>query len=367
MSRAGKNITTKEQGFSLLEMMIAMVIGLTLISGAITVFSGSRKSIDLNSALTDIQDNARFAMDTITRDLRMAGFQGCVDINTSAAKILADASPTMDYFNTAVVASVVESATAWNPPESDAFTIPNTRAIPVPGTHALSVQFGSPQTFTFEPMKTVDAEIVLDSTDSGLADGDLALISNCQVADIFEITSANGSTLQHTSDGNTDKRLSAPYGIAGNDNMTRVMRFEANIYYIGDTKRTNGAGDQIFSLYKQTLPYNTTNIPIEMIEGVANMQIRLGIRDPGDTNDNGLTFVSPDDVAGTSGRVEVVQFGLLMQSYDSILEVDDESTYALAGTTLSPAPAPVDSAVAYPSDRRMKLAFNTTVKIRNRR
>ena len=357
----------KQHGFSLLELMIAMAIGLTLISGAITVFSGSRKSIDLNSALTDIQDSARFAMDSMTRDIRMAGFQGCVDINTSVATILADDAPTTNYFDTALTASVVQNDGTWVPAEPIGFTIPDDRAAPIAGTHALSVQFGSPQTLTFQPLAKVDANIILDNDDSGLVDGDLALISNCQVADIFEITSANGNTLQHSSDGNTDTRLSAPYGITGTDNMARVMRFEANIYYIGNSNRTNGAGDEIYSLYKQTLPYTSANRPIEMIEGVANMQIRLGIRDPGETNDNGLTFVSPDDVAGVAGRVEVVQVGLLMQSYDAILEADDTSTYTIAGTRLSPSAAPVDEASAYPSDRRMKLAFNTTVKIRNRR
>jgi len=356
-----------EQGFSLLEMMIAMAIGLTLIASAITVFSGSRKSIDLNSALTDIQDSARFAMDTMTRDVRMAGFQGCVDINTSSATLLADAAPTTNFYDTAVTASVIQDDGSWLPEQPIGFDIPATRAAPIAGTHALSVQFGSADTFEFAPLERVDSDIVLYDANSGIFEGDLALISNCQVADIFEITSANGATLQHSSDGNTDKRLSAPYGFAGTINLARVMRFEANIYYIGDTQRKNGSGDVIYSLYKQTLPYDKTNLPIEMIEGVANLQIRLGIRDPGETDDRGLTFVSPSDVAGQPGRVEVVQIGLLMQSYDAILDVEDASTYTIAGTMLSPSDSPVDPASSYPSDKRMKLAFNTTVKIRNRR
>ncbi len=357
----------KQEGFSLLEMMIAMAIGLTLIAGAVTVFSGSRKSIDMNQALTDIQDSARFAMNSITSDIRMAGFQGCVDINTSAATILADTAPTANYFQTALTASVIQANGSWVPEEPLGFIPPKKRGAPIPGTHALSVQFGSPETYTFEPMASVDADIVLDAANIDLVGGDLALISNCQIADIFQVTSSNDTTLQHSSDGNSDKRLSAPYGQAGNDNLARVMRFEANIYYIGDTERTNGAGDAIYSLYKQTLPYGDSNIPIEMVEGVANLQIRLGVRDPGDNNDNGLTFVSPDDLGSVTGRVEVVQFGLLMQSFDPILDTEDTSTYAIAGTTLSPASAPADAASEYPSDKRMKLAFNTTVKIRNRR
>jgi len=357
----------RTSGFTLVELMIAMALGLLVIASAITVFSGSRKSIELNSALTDIQDSARFAMDTITRDIRMSGFQGCVDINTLAAKIYADEAPTTDYFNTAITASVIEDAGIWNPEQPIGFDIPNDRAVPVPGTHALSVQFGSPETYTFTPMATIDADIVLDVEDAMLVEGDLALISNCQVADIFAVTSYSGSTIQHTASRNSDKRLSAPYGLAGADNRARIMRFEANIYYIGDTNRVNDHGDRIFSLYKQTLPYSNDNLPIEMIEGVANLQIRLGFRDSENTHNEGLTFVSPDDADATPGRIDVVQFGLLMQSYDSVLEADDTSTYFIAGTRLLPKEEPFDSSIAYASDRRMKLAFNTTVKIRNRR
>lgn len=357
---------SREHGFTLVELMIAMAIGLMVIASAVTVFSGSRKSIDLNSALTDIQDSARFALDAITRDIRMAGFQGCVGVS-AAANVLAMAAPTDDYFASAITASTIGAAGNWAPVEPLGFNPPADRGAPVPGTHALSVQFGSAQTYTFTPLTTVSSDITLDSDQSGLIDGDLALISNCQVADIFEITSSSGTTLQHSSSANFDKRLSAPYGQAGPNNRARVMRFEANIYYIGDTQRENGDGDKIYSLYKQTLPYSDANRPIEMIEGVANLRIKLGYRNTDDTTDRGITYVLPEDAAVTAGRVDVVQIGLLMQSYDSVLDKVDESTYYIAGTALRPAAPPVDSNTSYAADKRMKLSFNTTVKIRNRR
>ncbi len=354
-------------GFTLVELMIAMALGLTVIASAVTVFSGSRKSVELNAALTDIQDSARFAMDAITRDIRMSGFQGCVDINSATAKILADDAPTDDYFNSAISASLIGDAGQWTPEAPLGFIKPIDRAEPVPGTHALSVQFGSPVTYTFQPMATIDADIVLDVDDSGLAEGDLALVSNCQVADIFKVTSYSGVSVQHSSAGNIDKRLSAPYGLAGPNNRARIMRFEANIYFIGDTKRVNGNGDKVYSLYKQTLPYTAENRPIEMIEGVANMKIKLGFRNPTNPADTGITFVSPEDAETTEGRVEVVQIGLLMQSYDSILDKDDASTYYISGTRLEPASEPIDATTQFAQDKRLKLAFNTSVKIRNRR
>jgi type IV pilus assembly protein PilW len=356
----------KQLGLSLIELMLAMVIGLSIIASAVTVFSGSRKSSDLNAALTEMQDNARFAMDTIGRELRMAGFQGCVDINTSTAKVIANNAPTDNYFATSASASLIQADGTWLPAAPLGFNIPDTVGAPVPGTHALSVQFGSPSTFTFQPMATPNADVVLNSTDSGLVNGDLVLISNCQVADIFSVTNADGATLQHSSSGNRDNNLSAPYGLtaSGND-LARIMRFEANIYYIGDTTRMNGAGQAIYSLYKQSLPY--TNPPIEMVEGVANMQLQLGFRGDATPDDQGITYVRPENAAGVSGRMQVVRFGLLMQSYDPILEQEDTSTYFIAGQRLAPTEGTVNPSNSYPKDNRLKLAFNSTVKIRNRR
>jgi len=366
MNVSQQTTANRQRGLSLIELMLAMVIGLSVVASAVTVMSGSRQSSYLNSALTEMQDNARFAMDTISRELRMAGFQGCVDINTSSAKVLANNAPTDNYFTSSASASLIQQDGSWLPAAPMGFNIPDDVGAPVPGTHALSVQFGSPSTFTFQPMATPNSDVVLNSDNSGLVNGDLVLISDCQVADIFSVTNADGATLQHSSSGNRDNNLSAPYGLSAvTNNLARIMRFEANIYYIGDTKRTNGAGHAIYSLYKQSLPYS--NPPIEMVEGVSNLQLQLGFRGNATPDDKGITFVRPNNAAGVGGRMEVVQVGLLMQSYDPILEQNDNSTYFIAGTRLAPAAAPVNSSNSYPQDRRLKLAFNSTVKIRNRR
>ncbi len=360
-------ITTpdKQVGFSIIELMISMVIGLVLIGSMVTAFSSSQRSVALNSTLTQLQDNGRFAMDSMIRDARMAGFQGCIDINSASATIRSDTAPTENFYDTAVQASTITNTSAFDPPMHPSFIVPTDVGKPIPGTDAISLQFGSPLAYTFIPMSSADSDIVLDNAESDFVTGDIALISNCQVADIFTITNSSGASLQHTALGNKDRLLSAPYGSSGEGNLPRLMRFEANIYYIGDTTRTNSSGDPIHSLYKQTLPY--TNPPIEMIEGVANLKIKLGLRDPDPTSER-LRFVAPDEVNLFDGQIELVQFGILVQSYNKVLTQDELINYSLAGYTLTPSKAnEVDAAIAYAADGRMKLAFNATVSIRNRR
>ena len=67
----------KQQGLTLIELLIAMLIGTLLILGASSMFIANKrvyKEVDYQGRLAE---NARFAMEMMIRDLRMAGFIGC--------------------------------------------------------------------------------------------------------------------------------------------------------------------------------------------------------------------------------------------------------------------------------------------------
>lgn len=67
----------RQQGFSLVELMISLVLGLLLSAGVVTVFLSSKKAYQTQDAVSQIQENARFAEEFIARDTRMAGYSGC--------------------------------------------------------------------------------------------------------------------------------------------------------------------------------------------------------------------------------------------------------------------------------------------------
>ncbi len=372
MTRPGR-APRRERGLSLVELMIATVVGILVIGGIVTVFSGSRRTAELNRTMTELQEGARFALESMVRDVRMAGFQGCVSIAEKPATLRGDALPTSDFAATAFTAARVDTASSWSPELPGNFVPPaaGTRGAPVPGTHAVSVQFGNPSTHRIDPMLQVDDDVVLAETTAeaaGFGSGGYALVSDCEVADVFRISATNGAALRHDGAVNGgDPRLSAPYGAGGEGTRPRVMRFEANVYWVGDTGRTNAAGDAVTSLFRQTLPYGTSgNPPIEMVEGVANLKVRVGLRQTGDVlAAERLTFVPPEDSAAAGFLPASVEIGLLVQSHDRVADAPDARTYRLAGTTLSPGTA--GAATAYAADRRLRLAFNTTVSIRNRR
>ena len=66
----------RQSGVSLIELMVALTIGLVLLGGLTYVFVNSSKSQRVGQEQAQENDNARYAMDTLTSDLHMAGYYG---------------------------------------------------------------------------------------------------------------------------------------------------------------------------------------------------------------------------------------------------------------------------------------------------
>ncbi|MFK7892802.1 MAG: PilW family protein [Granulosicoccus sp.] len=366
----------KNNGFSLVELLVATAVGLVLLSGMFTVLQGNLRSSDLNSSMSDIQESARFAMNRLADSIRMSGFQGCLDVNSGAAVVLSNDKPTINLSDTAAYASVISADNSWNPAPPNGFSTGNHTA--VPGTHALVLQYGDPATYPlFEQLSSggipdpngpvvVDTSPGISARNFDLVAGDFALISNCSYANIFQITSVaiNGNTasIGHDASLNETSALGYGFGDASSIRETRVMRFVSNVFYVGDTGLTNDAGNSITALYQQSLPYGdvVNNPPVELIRGVENLRISFGVR----TGSESMTYMQPDDPVFDPAMVASIRLGLLMSSYDTILQDNDTNTYVLAGQAVT---KPGASDVTHAGDKRYRLAFNTTIKIRNRR
>ncbi|NVK21453.1 MAG: PilW family protein [Kangiellaceae bacterium] len=64
----------KSQAFTLVELMVAMVIGLIIIAGIFMVFLSSKQTYRLTSSMTQVHDNGRFAMNYLVKDVQKAGW-----------------------------------------------------------------------------------------------------------------------------------------------------------------------------------------------------------------------------------------------------------------------------------------------------
>ncbi len=61
-------------GFSLAELIVAMAVGLILLSAVYNLFSIQNKQLSNQEQLAELQQNARMGMDMLVRDIRMAGY-----------------------------------------------------------------------------------------------------------------------------------------------------------------------------------------------------------------------------------------------------------------------------------------------------
>lgn len=69
-----------QSGYSLIELMIAMVLGAFLIGGAATVFVQGSATQRLSQSISRVQENARFAINVVEPDVRLAGMYGRVNV-----------------------------------------------------------------------------------------------------------------------------------------------------------------------------------------------------------------------------------------------------------------------------------------------
>lgn len=69
-----------QRGFGLVELMVAMTLGLILVLGVSQIFIAGKQSFVVQQHTAALQENARFLLNRISRDLRQTGMFGCLDL-----------------------------------------------------------------------------------------------------------------------------------------------------------------------------------------------------------------------------------------------------------------------------------------------
>ncbi len=85
-----------EQGFTMVELVVALTISLVLMGIAVKIFLVQQKAYNVQEQLSEMQQNIRAAMDMIVRETKMAGYNPTeasfngITYDTSQLRILAD-------------------------------------------------------------------------------------------------------------------------------------------------------------------------------------------------------------------------------------------------------------------------------------
>jgi len=81
----------KQQGFTLLEIFVALAIGLVLIGGVLSVFVGMKTTTQETSSMGELQENGRFAVSLLTDDLLRQNLWGDLSSNLSSTLLISPA------------------------------------------------------------------------------------------------------------------------------------------------------------------------------------------------------------------------------------------------------------------------------------
>ena len=110
--KSGGTVAGRQQaGLSLIELMIAITLGVMLVLGMVEVFGTTRAAYQTASSLSRLQEGGRFAMEFIRGDLRMGGQWGCFNEYAAQRKVHNHLSTT--FVNTGSEFRPVETGAAW--------------------------------------------------------------------------------------------------------------------------------------------------------------------------------------------------------------------------------------------------------------
>lgn len=319
-------------GFTLVELMISIVLGLVLTVVVAEVYLNSKKTYRVSDNLSRVQENGRYFLEELGRDIRMAGFIGCA----KSAPITNNAVPA-----TSAWLAFSQAVNGYELP-----SVPGglTTAEVLAGTDVIKVQraIGSDTRLTGN-MGVVNANVQIGSNPDNFVVDDILLVADCTAADIFRannVSSGSGTvTISHSAASNSSVNLSKPYGLDA-----EIMRLSTNIYYIG----TGASGCPANTLCRKVLS-GITLVAQPLIDNAENLQIEYGE----DTNADSTAdkFVNAASVT-TWDNIVSVRFSLLLRTGESTL-ADSAQTYTFRGTT-------------YPASRYLRRVYTETVTLRNR-
>lgn len=382
----------RQEGLSLIELMVALLIGTILMLGVVQVFGASRATYQLSDGMSRTQENARFAMDFLQRDVRMAGHFGCVNDQAHAQKTPSGLDATFSSaphpgldFNLSIQGFEAQGSapgstvTISSSPGtgSDDFepALPTEIAAAtsnrIAGSDILVLRFLAPEGVPVTAIGGNLAEPVFsfDSTRwdvlrSGVTDPGLFGVADCLHTTVFQASAVEPGkvTVAPGAELNT-----ATFANGFTEGQSYLHRAESIVYYVGK----NGFGGT--SLYRLRFTAGPDEALAteqqEMVEGIENLQLLFGqdrvvdpLKPPSGFIDrhyvaSGVTDGTATGTADAWRRVGSVQVGVLAASPDRAA-----APQALEGNELRA------TGVVYsvPDDGRYRATYQTTVALRNR-
>ncbi len=390
--RAGiSGLRSRAKGLTLIELMVALALSSFLLLGLVQVFSASRTAYQLSLGLGRVQENGRFAMDFLLRDLRMAGHYGCVNdqaLGLASGGGLASRLDASIYPLRFDISVQGYEATGTTP--GDTIALPS---VPVAGVAGDWSPALPPILANLNPVRRSDIivlrflepvgtdldafTVAAQTTAVPVAAGasvatDFATtrslfgFSNCRQATVAQAKSiaANGTAVFENGAGFNTSGFSATENYSGGAGT--MYPATAVAYYV----RNNAAGNP--ALYRTRWDAAPSSNMLsaqtdELVEGVESLQLLFAEDKAAVASLLPMGYVESVTHAGAIGeatssaaiaarwrRVGQVQLGLVTRSAQPAATAN-APTISLLGVTMTP-----------PADARFRAKYESTVTLRNR-
>ena len=351
-------------GFSLVELMVAITLGLLLTTAVVSVFVGSRQAYQSTAGIGALSDGGRVALDLISQSARSAGYLACNSSLTGKPDTLLPVTSLVNDFGTGVTGfeaagtgnappgayampntPAAGAAGDWNGPGLDAAVFAAGGGAPVKGSDVLvlrSTVSGTTASYTTVDIAPgansvpVSPVFNLSPTAPQLQVGDYGAISDCTKSVIFQTTGTGGTVT-------FNQPLGADDGfVAG----ALVAQLSTSVYYIG----VGSDGDS--SLWRLQVQSASGGVftAQELVPDVENMQVLYGI-DPAGTQ-TASAYITADLVGATP--VVSIQVAVLAASPPGNGPTQAVPAFQLLGTAVTP-----------PADTRLRKVFLATINLRD--
>ncbi len=318
------------QGLSLVELMVSMLLGLILSGGMVSAYLGAKRNYYYEEQMARMQENGRYAMRLLSRELAMAGFFGGV--------------PALDSVSPAAVGADC-SDQAWV----------------LDGTHPLELVNdysgqSVPLSLHSTPLTCLDSSAIALDTDLiaiKRTAGEASLRRGVPAAGLTSSTIASWYLRLTSGDHPAWEKLRSKDLLERKKAVPSLSYWEAisRIIYIRKYSDSGIENDDIPSLCMETLAGDGMTSRC-LVEGIENMQLEFGI----DTDADGVPNQYKSAPAGDEMKYAVTaKIHLLLRSISKVSGHQDEKTYTLGQKTL-----------AAKHDAYLRRVFSATVLLRNR-
>ncbi len=333
-----KKTKNKQRGFSIVELMVTLVINSLVLIAVVQLFIQNKANYTQQETLARMQENGRFALEYLTRDIRYADFWGCV--------------PDPDNVTNQVVGGGLaqfgngdglQATNGTGPTAPDAGFNTNADTLTITRATNISGQVVANMADT--------ADVITIGFNPSFNVGDVLSISDCQRGDVFTVTGITGVDtdgdsvddqwqIAHAEDDASSTQVNTSDDLSFNySTLASLFTSASGITYSIGTDATTGE------------PALLRNNQV-LISGVETMQLMYG-EDTSATQDGIVDRYVPANSVTDFNNVISVRVTLLVRSEDELNEAPISYTLPGIGTFT-------------PTDNRSRRVYTTTATIRNR-